>query len=137
MSDINNSKKNVADNPFRPAAQTVGLNYGDRAKFIRNDQPSSQPQARQSLDQFEKSRDADKSAFAPNTAYRTQRRQTVEGYKPKMLDHVENGTAPRTGKTSAPSDDTILNFLDKVISLPPAAKKAVATAAKKPVFIKA
>jgi hypothetical protein len=130
---INNSKKNVADNPFRPAnsqLQSPGLTYGARAQFQRVQQPTSPaPQ----VDQFDKSKKADTSAFTANASFKAQRRQYAEGYQLRVAHNLEQG-APRKG--GSPSDETILNFLDKVISHAPVKKPAVAAAAKKQ-FIKA
>jgi hypothetical protein len=142
MSNINSNSKNVrTQNPLdtAPAQRPqVGLNYGDRAKFQKVSQPL--PPARPPVDQFKPKKDVDATPFASNAAYRSQRRQFIEGYKPRILDHVENGTAPRVGnKDGIPSDEAILNFLDRVISQPSktAAVTAAVPAAKKATFIKA
>lgn len=134
MSDI---RKNVrTQNPAENVNQRpqVGLNYGDRAKFQKVSQPL--PPARPPVDQFKSKKDVDAGQFASNATYKAQRRQFVEGYKPKMLDHVENGSAPRVGaRAGSPSDEAILNFLDAVIKQP--SKSAAAPASARTKFIKA
>ncbi len=119
MSNVNTSKKQLANNPFQPAnsnmSQPVGLNYGDRMKYQKVQQPTpSAPQGRPAVDQFDARKKADASGFGANATYKAQRRQNVAGYKPALLDGIESGTMPRTRQTGVP-DDTILNFLDKVI----------------------
>ena len=133
MSNIN--KKNVADNPFRPASQQVspGLTYGARQQFQKVGQPLTQArQLPRTQDQFEKSKKADTSDFAANATFKAQRRRNVDAYKPKILDNMENGV-PRNNEIT---DEVRLNFLEKVINYTPAKKQVAAPAAKKQ-FIKA
>ena len=113
-------RKNVrTQNPADKAIQTPqhpGLNYGDRAKFQKISQPL--PPARPAVDQFKSKKDVDATPFSSNATYKAQRRQ-FDGYKPRMLDHVENGSAPRVvSRAGAPFDEAILNFLDAVIKQP-------------------
>lgn len=121
-SNINNGNKN----PFRSAndrlpniPKTVGNNYGDRMKYqkVNNPNRTSAPASRP-VDQFDKGKNVDASNFAANAKYRNGRRTSSGApYKPALLHSFENGMVPKINKKAGqPSDDALVNFLDKVIT---------------------
>jgi len=143
MQNINYNKKQLSNNPFQPPnahlPQTVGTNYGDRTKYQKAQQVSpTAPQPRAPQDQFNKDKKVNASQFASNVDYKTQRR-FASAYKPTLLDAMEHGSIPRAKKTGIPSDEKILNFLDRVINTqPPPLTRSIAarTAPTKAQFIK-
>jgi len=129
MRDISNKKPTITPFRHQETPQSVGSNYGDRMKFNKLQQPVSAPAQAPSrhVSEFSSDKKMDASQFGPNATYKAQRRQTVDGFKPAMLQHFEDGKIPQS-RSGIPSDEALLNFLDRVssISLAPAVKSSMA-----------
>ncbi|MFH1829480.1 MAG: hypothetical protein ABH871_01720 [Pseudomonadota bacterium] len=105
----------------------VGNTYGERRN---NDSfPTTQrPQASKPLDKFagiannaNTKNKTGLAGFAANATFQAARRfSSGAPYKRPLHDHIEKGTAPARGHKQPPSDNAILNFLDRVIERTPA-----------------
>ncbi|HPQ80831.1 MAG TPA: hypothetical protein PLZ86_03805 [bacterium] len=127
--------KTKQQHPFQNAAQpraTVGNTYGARRNVSMNSpQAQARPAAAKPLDRFSKAgvkRTGDLSRFNANATFRTAKMRFHEG-KPAVMHSLEKGLRPvklSEKPVTPPSDNAILNFLDKVISDPTysASKKA-------------
>lgn len=104
---------------------SVGQTYGERRERFQS-QPTQvatqRPQAPKPLDKFAGiSNKKNKGGlaglgFAANATFRAARRfSSGAPYKRPLHDHIEKGTAPVAGHKNPPSDNAILNFLDRVI----------------------
>ncbi len=108
---------------------SVGQTYGERRAHFQS-QPTQvatqRPQAPKPLDKFAGiSTKKNKGGlaglgFAANATFRAARRfSSGAPYKRPLHDHIEKGTAPVAGHKNPPSDNAILNFLDRVIKTSP------------------
>jgi hypothetical protein len=125
MSNINNFRKQTID-PFRQdAPRTVGGTYGERVKYQRT-QPDSTPPPQTPRDHFKNNAKSvsDLDEFGANADYKPQRRQAL-AYRPQLLDAFESGSIPRVRNGAPrPSDNALVNFLDRVIDNQGARKAA-------------
>lgn len=125
MSNINGRNK---DNPFRTAnnrlpdiPKTVGNTYGDRMKYRNVNNAGNTAPASRPVDQFDNRKNVDASNFAANASYKKSRRTAAgNAYKPSVLHNFENGAISNINRVnknaSTPSDEALVNFLDKVIA---------------------
>jgi predicted RNA-binding Zn ribbon-like protein len=102
--------------------KTVGNTYGDRMKHQRTNNPARNgaPVSRP-VDQFDNRKNVDASNFAANASYKRNRRTTAgNAYKPSALHSFEKGMISNINRVnknaSTPSDEALVNFLDKVIA---------------------
>lgn len=102
-------------------ARTVGQTYGERRANPVSPQTTRPAQPRPA-DQFTKKSETrgNLPAFDANATYRSARRFAAGApYRPVLLDRVQEGSAPvKTAEVKKPSDNAILNFLDKIIEKP-------------------
>ena len=132
--------KTKQQHPFQTLAQpkaTVGNTYGARRTGLT---PTPQAQARQAvakpIDRFAQGSSkkvGDLSQFNANATYRAARVRFRDG-KPAAIHSLENGLKPiklSQKPVTPPSDNAILNFLDKVITDPTYASSKNAAVASK------
>ena len=103
------------------ANKGVGATYGER-KANASALPQARPVARKPVDQFSKGGTAKAShltGFNANAAYKSGLKRFV-GTAPRAIHNLQNGlNPPKTiSQATPPTDDRILNFLDKVIASP-------------------
>lgn len=105
----------------------VGNSYGERKSAMQNPASSVNQQrsaVQKSQDKFSNSTTDKRNmdVFSSNAAFRKSLAIHAPGipYKKPMHEHLERGTAPADTGKKPPSDQTILNFLDKVIASEPA-----------------
>jgi hypothetical protein len=99
----------------------VGATYGER-KANTPTLPQGKPLVRKHVDQFSRENTPKASTltqFNANAAYKSSLKRFV-GVQPRAVHLLENGMRPPKTISEAknPSDDRILNFLDKVIANP-------------------
>ncbi len=105
----------------------VGNSYGERRTAMQNPASSvnaQRPAVQKSQDKFSNSTTTNRNidVFSSNASFRTSAAIHAPGipYKKPVHEHLERGTAPADTGKKPPSDQTILNFLDKVIASAPA-----------------
>lgn len=113
--------QNPIQNRITPQAQTVGQTYGER-RANGAQTPTARPAQARPVDQFagKAQTGGGLPAFDANATYRTAKRFAAGSpYRPALLNRIQDGTAPvQTSEVQRPSDNAILNFLDRVIQKP-------------------
>ena len=117
---MSNVKTKLGQNHPLKTRNQVGNTIGERRLIQQKPQVTRIP-VRKQIDQFNRGQKPKNLAkFSAKAIFNSGRRFTSREapYKRPLHEHVEKGTAPVHTGPKAPSDPTILRFLDKIISTP-------------------